>query len=394
MNSGIDIGRARRETPGCQSVLHFNNAGAALMPEPVLETVVDHLRLEADIGGYEAADQANDRLEAAYDGVARLLNCDRDEVAFIENATRAWDMAFYSIPFEPGDVILTAQASYASNYIAFLHRARRDGVELRIIPNDEHGQLSVSKLREMIDSRTALVAITHIPTNGGLVNPAAQVGKIAREANVPYLLDACQSTGQLPVDVSEIGCDMLSSTGRKFLRGPRGTGFLYARRSLLERLEPPMLDLHAATWTAIDQYQVRNDARRFENWEYFVAGRLGLGKAVDYALEWGLEAIWQRIQRLASLLRQGLEDMVGVRVRDLGVVRSGIVTFTVDGFEPKTIGKWLAAQNINVTTSTTYSTRLDMEQRQLAEVVRASVHYYNSEEEIRQFVDALASMKR
>ena len=387
----IDVQRARRETPGCENVLHFNNAGAALMPQAVLHAAIGHLQLEALVGGYEAAAQAHEAVEHVYDAAATLVGCHRDEIAIVENATRAWDMAFYAVPLGPGDRILTAVAEYASNYIAFLQVARKTGAVVEVIPNDASGQLSVEALRRAIDDRVKLIAITHIPTNGGLVNPAAAVGRLAREAGVLYLLDACQSIGQLPIDVEAIGCDMLSATGRKYLRGPRGTGFLYVRREILARLEPPFLDLHAAHWVSRDRFEIRPDARRFENWETYYAGKIGLGVAIDYALQWGLAAIWERIKRLADDLRRQLSAMPGVTVRDEGVERCGIVSFTVTGRDADAIQGLLAKARINVSVSRVASTRLDMEARALPDLVRASVHYYNTEEEIARLCTVLAA---
>lgn len=388
----FDLPRARQDTPGCQHVLHFNNAGAALMPQPVLDAMIAHLRLEAEIGGYEAAKQAKDAVEQAYDAVARLLSCQRDEIAIVENATRAWDMAFYAIPLRPGDRILTATAEYASNYIAFLQAAQRTGATIEVIPNDEFGQISIEALRQAIDPRVKLIAITHVPTNGGLVNPAAAVGQVAREAGVLYLLDACQSVGQMPIDVNAIDCDLLSATGRKYLRGPRGTGFLYVRRRLIAELEPPFLDFHAAQLVGPNRYEVRADARRFENWECNYAAKIGLGIAIDYALSWGLAAIRDRVVALAEALRRQLQALPGVTVHDLGAQRCGIVTFTVVGQPPETIQAALAERRVNVSIVTLNSTYFDMAARQLTALVRASVHYYNSEAEVEQFCAVLASL--
>jgi len=389
----LDFQRARRETPGCANVLHFNNAGAGLMPAPVLDALQRHVELEATIGGYEAAEREHAAVEHVYDSLARLVGGHRDEIAVVENATRAWDMAFYSLRFGPGDRILTATAEYSSNYIAYLQVAARTGAVVEVIPDDEHGQVSVAALRGMLDARVKLISITHVPTNGGLVNPAAAVGRVAREAGVPYLLDACQSVGQMPVDVAEIGCDMLSATGRKYLRGPRATGFLWVRRAFLAALEPPFLDLHAATLVSRDRYELRPDARRFENWETYYAGKIALGVAVDYALEWGLPAIRERVYALGVRLRERLAALPGVTVRDKGAERCGIVTFTAEGCAAALIKQVLLSQAINVSVSMSRP-RLDKEDRRVPGVVRASVHYYNSEDEIERFCAALGPVLR
>ena len=386
----IDVQRARRETPGCEHVTHLNNAGASLPPQPVLDAVIGHLQLEARVGGYEAHEQNEQAIGRFYGAAAELVGAGSGEIAFSSSATRAWDMAFYGFPFERGDRILTAVAEYISNYIAYIQVANRAGVEVVPVPSDEYGQVSVDSLRRLVDERVKLIAITHVPTNGGLVNPAAEIGAVARDAGIPYLLDACQSVGQLPVDVEEIGCDLLSATGRKYLRGPRGTGFLYVRSSLLDRLEPPLLDMRAADWVEPDRYELRPDAIRFEEWEQAYAAKAGLATAIDYALGWGLDSIWQRVAALGESLRARLGDINGVTVRDLGEVRCGIVTFTVDGVEANDLKKRLSRERINVTASPRSSTLLDSRARGLPDLVRASVHYYNTEEELDRLVEAVS----
>lgn len=384
----IDLERVRADTPGADRVIHFNNAGSALPPAPVLDAVVDHLRLEAEIGGYEAEDRAQPLVERTYAAIATLLNAAPEEIALIENATRAWDMAFYGLGLGPGDRVLTGSNEYASNVLAFL----QVGADVVVVPDDESGAIDVTALERLVDERVKLIALTHVPTNGGLVNPAEAVGRIARAAGVPFLLDACQSAGQIPLDVERLQCDMLSATGRKYLRGPRGTGFLYVRRQMLERLRPPMIDLRAATWVATREYELRPDARRFENWESYVAGRIGLGVAAAYALSLGIEAIEARVTGLAETLRARLAAIPGVAVRDLGRRRCGIVSFTVAGKDAVGLKKALRSRSVNVSVSSLASTRFDMERRGLENLLRASVHYYNSEDEIDRFCTILAEL--
>jgi len=387
----IDVERARAETPGVGHVTHLNSAGSSLMPKPVFDGVVGHVELEARIGGYEAHEANEEAIERFYGATAELIGARPSEIAFCSSATRAWDMAFYAFRFERGDRILTSVADYISNYLAFLQVAERVGVEIVTVPNDEQGQVSVERLGELVDERVKLIAITHVPTNGGLVNPVEEIGPIARAAGIPYLVDACQSVGQMPVDVDAIGCDALSATGRKFLRGPRGSGFLYVRSGLLERLEPPLVDMRAADWVAPDRYELRRDGRRFEEWEQDYAAKVGLARAVDYALERGLEPIWERVHALAASLREQLAELDGVTVRDAGETKAAIVTFDVAGFPAEEIKEALARERINVTVSATTSAVIESIERGLPDLVRASPHYFNTEEELEQLVATVAA---
>jgi len=390
----IDVARARAETPGVGHITHFNNAGAGLMPRPVLDAVTQHLQLEAERGGYEANDARLAEKERTYVAIAQLIGAKPQEIALVENATAAWLMAFHAMirDFKPGDKIITVEAEYATNYISYLKAAKEQGLEIVVAPSDETGAVDTKALENLIDARVKLISITHVPTNGGLVNPAEEIGRIARAAGVLYLLDVCQSAGQIPLDVEKIGCDALSVTGRKYLRGPRGTGFLFVREDLIKDLEPPFLDLHAALWTGPETYEIAPTAKRFENWEFYTAGVIGLGVAVDYALDWGMDNIHTRIVGLADHLRTSLSAIPGVTVRDIGTQKCGITSFTKDGMPQLDIKAALAKHDINVSVSGRRSTVLDMDRRGLSEVVRASVHYYNDEAEVARLCEIVENL--
>lgn len=393
----LNIDQIRAQTPGVAHNIHLLAAGSALMPQCVVDAVVEHTLLEAEIGGYEAHAARLPQLEAVYGDVAGLLNCAPHEVALLENATAAWCAAFYALRFKPGDVILTSQAEYAANYLAFLQRAKRDGVVVKMIPSDATGAVDVAALDAMIDDRVALIAITWLPTNGGLVNPAAEVGAVAARRGIPYLLDACQAVGQMPVDVAALQCDFLSATGRKFLRGPRGTGFLYVAEKWLQgpgQLEPAMIDLYAASWTGGAGYRLRDDARRFENWENAYALRAGLGAAVRLARRLGLEEIQARAWGLAAYLRGQLGQIPGARVMDAGAEQAAIVSFTIEGLNPGKISAALQARNIIIGTSTAASTPLDAQARALPTLLRAAPHYYNTRAEVDALINALADLAK
>lgn len=375
----------RAHTPACQDLIHFNNAGAALSPQPVNDALFDHLRLEQRIGGYEAGEATLPAQENFYHAFGRLLSCNPREIAYMENATRAWTLLLQAMPLVQGDRIITGQSEYASNYMTLLHLAKTRHVRIEVIPNDSSGQICLSTLQQKIDEDVRLIALTHVPSQCGVIHPAAEVGKLARKHRIFYLLDACQSAGQIALNVDAIGCDMLTGSGRKYLRGPRGTGFMYVRQSTQDYLEPPSADLQSANWIRKDSFAFRDDARRFENWEHNVAGKIALGVAADYACDLGMDIIEDRIGLLAALLREKLRQMPGVNVHEDAEKLSGIVTFSCDGHDASAVQKYLRSHHINTSVVRHQINQLDFSQRGLPDINRASVHYYNTEQEIDSF---------
>lgn len=390
----IDVDRLRADTPGCGTVIHLNNAGSALPPAIVTETVIDHLRREELIGGYEAHAEAADRIEAVRVSGAALVGARPDQIALLESATAAWSRAISSIaftrPLDAGDRILVSSAEYASNVLPLMQLAMRNGARIEFIPDGDDGTVDIDAFRGMVDSDVAIVAVTHCPSQNGLVNDVAAIGSILDETDTWYIVDACQSIGQLPVDVAEIGADFVSATGRKFLRGPRGTGFLYTSDAALDELEPFPLDLHSATWTS-DGYEVQATARRFEYWEKSYAALLGMGAAIDYALDWGIDSLSLRITGLAKHARDGLEAIPGVHVHDRGAVRSGIVTLTRDGIPAAALAAHIKASGVNVSLSTPDYSRRDFEAHGLDGLVRVSPHAYNTTGEIDRLLAVVAA---
>ncbi|GAB1514386.1 aminotransferase class V-fold PLP-dependent enzyme [Actinophytocola sp. KF-1] len=386
----IDIDAVRADTPGSHRGAFLDSAGSSLPPVQVLDEVVNHLRREAEVGGYRAAEERADDLAAGYAVLARAFGCAPDEVAFTDSATRSWLTVFDAIPLRAGDRILSTEAEYGGNAVPLLRRAEEVGATVEPVPSDASGAVDVAALRSMLDERVRLVSLVHVPTNGGLVNPAAEVIEAARSAEALVLLDACQSAGQ--VDLAGLDADIITGTGRKWLRGPRGTGFLVVRGRVRDRLVPRQVDLHSGTWEAPGKFSLRSDARVFELWEMGVAERLGLIAAVRYALDLGLAEIESVVAARGEYLRQGLAGVPGVTVHDLGTRRCGLVTFTVDGVAAAEVRDRLRDQHITVTVSGTTSTQYDMTRRGLDVIVRASPHYFVTESQLDETVAAVAAL--
>ena len=392
--TSLDVQALRDETPGTRHRIHLNNAGAGLMPAPVLRAITEHLELEARIGGYEAAEERTEEIASVYRALASLLRTDPANVAVTENATASFVQALSSVAFDPGDVILTTRNDYVSNQIMYLSLKSRMGIDLIRAPEDPSGGVDVMAMEEVVHRRRPkLVAVTHVPTNSGLVQRVADVGAICRRRNVLYLVDACQSVGQMPLDVEEIGCDFLSATSRKFLRGPRGIGFLYVSDRAMELgLEPLFLDMRGAHWIDADLYQPVPGAQRFENWEFPYALVLGLGRAVEYALALGLDALRERAWALAELARERLASVDAVRVLDVGAERCAIVTATTEGRRAADIVTALSEARINTTVTQRDYAVLDFDDKGVESAIRVSPHYYNTEEEIEEFASVLSAL--
>jgi selenocysteine lyase/cysteine desulfurase len=379
-----DIARWRSETPGSDRLVHLNNAGAALVPEMVRDAVLGHLALEQELGGYEAAEARAGSIRNTYAAVGRLLGAHARNIAVVQNSTVAFAQAISAFDLGPGDVLLTSRADYASNQIMYLSLAQRRGVEVVRAPDAPEGGVDPDEVRRMIGRRRpALVALTWIPTNSGLVQPVEAVGRACREADVPFLIDGCQAVGQMPVDVRSLHCDYLAGTARKFLRGPRGLGFLYASDRVLQAGAHPLLvDMHGANWTDADAFELTPDARRFETWEFAHALVLGLGAAAEYALEVGLEAAQRRARKLADYARERLAALPGVRVLDRGPELCAIVTAAIAGRDAEDIKLELRTRGINTSSSHREDAVIDMDDKHITSALRISPHYYNTEQEI------------
>lgn len=390
--SAQQVQQLRAETKGTAGKIHFNNAGSSLPPDIVVDTVVNYLQQEAVTGGYELEYALREQLDNTYTLIAKLINAGKDEIALVENASAGWWTAFNGIDFAPGDEIIASEYEYVTNIAGLIHAQQKLGVTVKVLPLNEHGNFNLQSLEEAITPQTKLIAATHIPSSAGGVLPVAEIGAIARKHGILYLVDACQSVGHLPVDVRQIDCDMLCVTGRKYLRGPRGTGFLYVRKQLQNKLNITSIDGSTAQWITNTDFKLKDNAHRFELYERNRALTLGLGKAVEYALAIGMDVIWERIQYIAAYLRTKLSVLPGVTVHDTGVVQCGIVTFSVAGIDSQTVKTMLAEHNINVTVGKAVSTLYYMNKQGLAAVVRASVHYYNTEEEVHTLCSVLKNI--
>jgi selenocysteine lyase/cysteine desulfurase len=387
----------RNDTPAAVAGrIHLNNAGAALMPLPVQAAITEHIDREMKMGGYEAADAARDDIAATYDEVGALVGAAGRNIAIVENATVAFAQALSAFDFERGDVIVTTNNDYISNQLMYLSLARRAGVEVVRAGDMPEGGVDPDSVSRLVrDRQPRIVAVTWVPTNSGLVQPVAEIGAICADAGVPYLVDACQAAGQIVIDVQQLQCDFLSATARKFLRGPRGVGFLcVSDRMLQQDCAPLWIDMRGARWTEADSYALAADATRFENWEFAYALVLGLGTAAAYARDVGVAEAGAYAAELAQYARQQLAEIPGARVLDQGARLAAIVTVEIDGFDARELVVQLREQAIATSATLRDYAVIDMDSKNARSALRVSPHYYNTRRDVDGLVWALDALAR
>ncbi|PNA05856.1 MULTISPECIES: aminotransferase class V-fold PLP-dependent enzyme [unclassified Pseudomonas] len=386
-----DLSRLRAATPGCAQVIHFNHAGASLPSQATLDAVIEQLQHEALGGPMEAAD--NRVQERARNAAAALLNAQPEDIAFASSGSAAWSQAFNALgPWQLGERILVGRHEWAGN-LACMAEAVKAGARLEVIPCDAHGAVDPQALAQMIDGQVRLIALTWLPANGGLINPAAQIGSVARRHGIPYFIDAGQALGQLPCDVQALQCDVLKGAGRKFLRGPRGTALMYIRPHFLQRLLPVQRDVLSAPWDG-KRFTLRDDARRFETSEVSLALLAGLANALEEYNRLGAIPVRQRIEQLSNGLRQRLKAIPGLTLRDLGTAnqQSGLIAFTLEGWDSVALKQTLAERRINIGANGVAYTPLDMQARGLTNIARVAVSYLNTQEEIDVLLENLTEL--
>lgn len=373
--------------------IFLNSAGAALQPKTVYDSVLSHLELETKLGGYDAATKQSILSDDLYQQASTLIGSKPEEIAFVDCATRGWNLIFHSLNLPENSTIITSKYEYGSNYINFFIAQKKYKINISILEEDENGDIDLSDLENKIDQNTSLIAITHIPTDNGIIAPVEQVGKLSKKYRIPFLLDACQSAGQVDIDVRKIGCDFLSVTGRKYLRGPRGTGFIYINREYLNKFNPIYLGILSSQWTHTNEMVHREDAKFFELWETSIANKIGLSKAIEYANSLGMRSIENRIKSLASYLRNSLKEISYIILTDKGINKGGIVTFYSKNHKSDVFVDILKQHKIITTYSTNNATGLEIGHKQLPSLVRASIHYFNNKKEIDGFVEILKKLE-
>ncbi len=375
------------------SVLHFNHSGAGLPSPETVQVIVNHLRLEAERGPMEAGALASDASNMVYKTAAQLLGCSSQHVAFGTSHGQLYGNLIASIPLAPGDKVLVSRQEWIGNVLCLQRSANLNGASLSLMASDDTSAVDPVALGKSLSPDVRIVALTWIGAGSALINPAAAIGAAIRQAGSSafFIIDASQVIGQVPINVAELGCDALIACGRKFLRGPRGTALAYISPRLASEIVPRNIDSLSSTLRD-GNVEVANSAQAFEFGEESVALKLGLGKAIEQALDLGVDHIRLALDQKAGALRQALAELPRVKLLDRGNNKGAAVTFAIDGLPCATAKQRLSEQGINIGMNGPGYTPYDMSMRGISELLRASVHLNTTDEDIALIVNAIRSI--
>jgi cysteine desulfurase / selenocysteine lyase len=376
---------------------YLNNAGAGIMSTKTYEVIINYLKLEREIGAYHAAAKSKTLSDNFYINAAKLINANSpSEIAYMDSASRGWNMIVYGTPLKKGDTILTLSSEFGTNLITLFNYAKLNDFKVCVIKCDINGSFLIEEIENKLKEGAKLIAISHAVAHGSIINPVEEIGKLAKKYGAYYIVDGCQTVGQIKVDVQSIQCDAYMTTGRKWLCGPRGTGFLYVKSS--SQMRTTQLDLASADLIFDDnlnliRIEVRNDAKQFELWEKSFANLLGLSSAIEECLESKIEVISVKIQELSNKLRFAASSNENIKLIGKTISLSGILGFYLDDYSKESyVQNEFDKFDLRISTMSDWDCPMHFPKNGANKIFRLSPHFYTDNDTIEKACEIISKI--
>lgn len=359
--------------------INFNNAGSSKNSNKVIKTIIAYLEEEQKLGGYLAAKLNRPKILNFYRVFSKLIKCKKSEISFLPSSTYGWNFFLNSISFKKNDNVIIFENEYGNNFISLL---KKKNLKIKVSKLSHDGQVCFESLKENIDRNTKLVSVCHISSQCGNLIDVQKVGKIVKEINrnTLFLVDACQSIGQIDINVRKINCDVMIGSGRKYLRGPRGTGFIFIKDDLKKNLSPIISDSFSCK--IVNMKKIIYKKNYFETFEYSPALLLGLTEAIENIHSIGIKKIQKKIKKLSLYFRLKVRKLNGVIIFENECLISGINTIIINGFSTKEVLDYLLKKKILCSISDNKTSYHFFKTRKRKSLLRLSFHYYNDFKEI------------
>lgn len=378
--------------------VYVNSAAASPPPRQVVDTSIDYLQKTASLGPYLPSfrEEVYQKIEETREKAAKFIGAKTSEMAFVKNGTEGINFIANGLTWNKGDEIILADIEFHSNYTPWLKLRDKKKVHLKIIKTDFSGVIDVNLIEQEISNRTKLITVSHLSNASGALQHIEKICEIAKKRDVLTLINASQTLGLIPINVQELDCDFLTGCGRKWLRGPEGSGILYIRESLVESIEPTIIGWGGTTWDfETNEYYYLSTARRVEAGCPIVPSILGLGAAIDYAQNIGIEEIVTKVEALTRYSFQQLSVIEGIAIYGPKNIenRLAIIPFNVEGLHPDEITNYLEKNNI-IIESGTFMANMLLQHYGINKMVRISPHYFNTKVEIDFIVTLIKFLKK